>query len=393
MKTAKNFFIALVFVVYSCSTQVTGPLTMVDVKGGKMAYFNLNELGTDIATIPVSSLMEDCLIVQLESAEDAYVGFGTVTVTEKYIGVMQFRAPYKLFDRSGKFLRSIGAIGRGPGEWNTIGGGLYDVIIDDENELIYFSLFVGNNILVYSTSGDFVKNLVTPHDIQKPKMFLSDNILTVVHIPVPENRAIAFQFDVDTGEVLNELKAPAHLIVPGLRCELLSARNVHGVFDLHFTCNDTLYHFDVKNNRLLPAFSMSYSTNEKIEKKFYQLNKNIFLADVLTFNPNLGSNGVFMGGVPVATDIASQKMSRIIVTNDFWGGITLSITAAIHNGYFALNVEPEMLMEMIDRRLEEDSCSASDREILLKTRSTLKKGANNVVFVGKLKSEVKKELW
>ena len=71
----------------------------------------------------------------------------------------------------------------------------------------------------------------------------------------------------------------------------------------------------------------------------------------------------------------------------------MPITAAIHNGYFALSVEPEMLMIIINDRLEDGSCSESDREILLKTRSLLKEDANNVVFMGKLKSEVNKELW
>jgi hypothetical protein len=57
------------------------------------------------------------------------------------------------------------------------------------------------------------------------------------------------------------------------------------------------------------------------------------------------------------------------------------------------NTQPEQLMEKIERRLSESSCTEKDKQILLKTLSTLKEGANNVVFIGKLKNEVKTKLW
>ena len=387
---SKILLVALVFSAYFCSYQGVGLVTIVDMKGSKMAYFNLNELSTDIATIPLSSLVEDCMLVQLESIGSAYVGHGDITVTKKFIGISQFDAPYKLFDLSGKFLRNIGAIGRGPGEWSV--GEPYDAIIDDKNELIYFSLFMSDKILVYSTSGQFMKELVTPHKIQKPKMFLTDDILTVAHIPLPNDRAIAFQFDVNTGKILKELAPPAHLVIPDLRSELISSRNVQGVFDLHYTSVDTLYHFDLKNNRLLPAISMSYFSNERVMKRYSQLNQNMFLANVLTFVPNMGNRGVFRGDVPVATDITFKTSTRINVVNDFFGSISSPITA-IRNGYFVFNIQPEELIEEIERRLAQSNCTESDRKILTKTLSNIEKGTNNVVFIGKLKSETKTKLW
>jgi len=50
-------------------------------------------------------------------------------------------------------------------------------------------------------------------------------------------------------------------------------------------------------------------------------------------------------------------------------------------------------MEDIENRLAERSCTEQDRQILNQTLSTLKENANNVVFIGKLKSEVKSKLW
>ena len=113
MKTNVNFvfLVALVIGAYCCSPKGDGSVTLVDVGGSKMAVFNLNELRTDVATIPLSSLVESCELVQLEFHEDALFNPWFTTVTEKYIGVRPRGAnPYVLFDRSGKFLRTIGVI-------------------------------------------------------------------------------------------------------------------------------------------------------------------------------------------------------------------------------------------------------------------------------------------
>jgi hypothetical protein len=153
-----NFLVlaALVFSAYCCSPKGDGTVSEVIVNGAVMHVFSLNELKSDTTTIPLSSLLEYCVLVQLETTEEAFFRPGPMTVTEKYIGVRNSGSPYKLFDRSGKFLGNIGSIGRGPGEWTI---NIYDEIIDDRNDLLYFSSFMSDRILVYSTSGRFVKDI------------------------------------------------------------------------------------------------------------------------------------------------------------------------------------------------------------------------------------------
>jgi len=249
-----------------------------------------------------------------------------------------------------------------------------------------------DRILVYSTSGQFVKDLVAPHRLQKPKIFLSDGILTVVHMPNPNDKAMAFQFDVNTGEILKELgPPPAHMIVQDFDSELFSSRNAQGVFDIIHTSSDTLYQFDVKNNKLRPAFTVDFITNERVWKRYFQLNKNMFLAQVRIFNENTQR---FEGGEIIATDMKSLTSSRITVTNDLFGNMSLgSIGWDSHNGYFVINAQPEDLMEDIEKRLSESGVSIADREALTQTLSTLKEGTNNVVFFGNLKREIETKLW
>ena len=388
---SKILLVALVIGAYCCSPKGDGSVTIIDVGGSKMAVFSLNELKADTTTLLLSSLVEDCILVQLQSVEDAYIRPGVTTITEKYIGVRQSGAPYKLFDRSGKFLRNVGSIGRGPGEWTI---SLYDEIIDDKNELIYLSSFMNDRILVYSTSGQFLKDIVAPHRLQKPKMFLSDGILTVVHMPFENDRAVAFQFDVNTGEILKELAPPpAHLIIQSFDSELFSNRNAQGVFDLNHTSSDTLYHFDTKSNKLLPAFNVTYSSSENIWKRYFQLNKDIFLTNVsyMGTDPNTGRQRYIPRGT-VATDLKSMTSSWIKVVNDYYGNMPVSI-GSIHNGYWVYNIQPEQLMEDIENRLARRNITDNDRQVLTKTLSTLKENTNNVVFIGKLKNEVRTKLW
>ena len=383
-------FGVLILCAYSCSSKGDGSVSEVIVNGNTMYVMSLNNLKSDIVTIPLSSLVENCELVQLESVDDAYVGLGITTITERYIGVRQSRTPYKLFDRSGKYLRNIGSIGGGPGEWTA---SLYDEIIDEKNEMIYLApLNRSDKILVYSTSGQYQKDIVAPHRLQKPIMFLSNNTLTVVHMPFVNDKAIAYQFDVNTGEVLKELgPPPAHLIVEDFNDELFSLRNESGVFDLVYTNSDTLYHFDLKDNKLLPFFNVTYETSQNIWKRYFQITPNLFLTNLRLFKettpPSVEDIGI------VATDLTSKTSSRIKVVNDYYGNIPISFAWQIHNGYWVMNLQPEQLMEIIEKRLAESSCTENDRQVLNKTLSTLKENTNNVVFIGKLKSEVEMNLF
>ena len=378
---------ALVLGTYCCSPKGDGSISEVIVNGNKMYVFSLNDLKSDTTTVSLSSLVDYCNLVQLETTEEAYFRPGNTTVTEKYIGIRSSGAPYKLFDHSGNFLCDVGSVGKGPGEWTI---SLYDDIIDDKNELIYFSSFMSNKILVYSTSGKFLKDIVAPHQLQKPKMFLSDNILTVIHMPFQNDKAVAYQFDVKTGEVLKELAPPpAHFIVQSFDGELFSTRNAPGIFDFLHTSSDTLYHFDMKNNKILPAFRVTYSTSERVWMRYFPLNKNIFLTNVNMFSEEQRR---FMPIGIVASDLKTKTSSWIKVVNDFYGNMSVPI-GSVSNGYWVRNVQPEQLMEDIENRLAQRGLSENDRQILNKTLSTLKENTNNVVFIGKLKGEIKAKLW
>jgi hypothetical protein len=388
----KILFVALVLFVCACSPKGDGTVTVVDVEGSKMAVFSIDELKSNTVTVPLSSLVENCELVQLETTEEAFFNSWFTTVTDKYIGVRDQRREFKLFDRSGKFLCNVGSIGQGPGEYTA---GPYDAIIDDQNDLIYLSPFGGDKILVYNTSGRFMKDIVTPHRLQKAKIFLSNGILTVIHMPFQNNRAIAFQFDTNTGEVLRELAPPPHFTVSNLNGDIVNTRNAPEIFDFAFMENDTLYHYDMKNNKILPAFKMTYSSSEKPWMVYFQMNKDLFLTNVsfLGIDPSTGRQRYIPRGL-VATDLKNKTSSYITVLNDYFGNMPVKVDYfTFFHGHYVLNIQPEELIGNIEEYLAQSGRTEAEKQMLQSLRSTLKENGNNVVFIGKIKSDIRTKLF
>ena len=240
-----------------------------------------------------------------------------------------------------------------------------------------------------------MKDIVAPFRLNKAKIFLLDNILTVVHMPFPDTKAIALQFDVTTGTVLKEVAPLEHLIVNNFDFDIVNTRNAQEIFDFSFMNCDTLYHFDVKSNTIRPAFKMTYSSSEKPWIVYFQMNKDLFLSNIsfLGTDPNTGRQRYIPRGL-VATDLKNRTSSYINVVNDHYGNIPVQVNYfSFFHGYYVLNVQPEELIEDIENRLAERDCTDRDRQILQKTLSTLKEGTNNVVFIGKLRNELKAKLW
>jgi len=390
---SKILLVALLFGACSCSQKGDGTVSIVDVGGSKMAVLSLDELKSNVLKISLSSLVENCELVQLESREDIYINPWFTTVTDKYIGVSEERRePFKLFDRSGKFLCNVGQIGQGPGEYNW---NPYDAIIDDQNELIYISQVSGNKILVYNTSGQFVKEFVAPFRLVKAKIFLSDNILSVVHMPFPNTKSMILQFDINTGKVLEEVAPLEHLIAQNFDYDIINTRNAQGILDFAFMECDTLYHFDVKSNKILPAFKMIHSSSKKPWMVYFQINKDLLFTNVsfLGNDPNFGGQKYIPKGL-VATDLKNKTSSYITIVNDYFGNIPVQVSYfTFFHGHYVLNLQPEQLMDIITNRLAERDCKENDRLILQKTLSALKEESNNVVFIGKLRSEINTKLW
>ena len=388
MKSASKVLVfILLLCVYGCWSKVNN-LVSVATNGNNIYVLSLDNLKSETKTVSLSDLVEYCVFVQLEFNLDAYVEPWTITVTDRYIGIKQRkREPYKLFDRSGSFISNVGSFGRGPGEFSVP---IWEDIIDDENELIYLMPHIGNKIFVYSTSGQFLKEIVSPHQLRLPSMFLYDNILAVVHLPL-NDEALVLQFDVNTGEVLKKFTPPANLILEGLSDDaIFSTRNSSDIFDIFSSKSDTLYHFDLINNQLLPFFTARYNSSENIWKQYFMLNKDLLFTRIHCWE----NSGFCKKEGLVAIDLIHKTSSFVEIVNDYYGNLPVPIIFyELRNGYLTHSFQPEGLIEEIENRLAKSSCTENDRHILSELLSKLDEDANNVVFVAKLKTDIEKRLF
>jgi hypothetical protein len=280
------------------------------------------------------------------------------TVTDKYIGVRQQTGkPYKLFDRSGKFIGDVGSVGQVPGEYAIA---LYDDIIDDKNGLIYLVPIVCEKILVYNTSGKFVKGIKLPQTFHKPKLHLSANgsILTIVHMAFKGEKAIAVQIDVASEKVVKELTPPEYLLVGNYDGEIFNTRNT-SAFDFLHTSSDTLYHYNASTNRIEPVYTISVNSSEKPFRQYMEL-------------PRHYVTNIFGKGL-IATGKKTNASNYIKIINDYYGNMeTPCFVIHFRNGRYVYNLEPAQLIEQIEKRLKESNCTEQDRLKLKKLLSTFR---------------------
>lgn len=103
----------------------------------------LSELADDIFYIPLDNSFPLGLIY-----EPKYFNKNTIYLSALNSGIMEF-------DRRGKFLRKIGSIGRGPGEYTHY----FNFSVDEKSESVYVMISSMKIIKVYSKTGNFLRDI------------------------------------------------------------------------------------------------------------------------------------------------------------------------------------------------------------------------------------------
>ena len=139
--------ILFTFFLTSCSTSQTDFFT-ADIRSG------LN----NISTLNLSNEIENVTYVQLEVNDDdasLISGVSEFVVTDKYIYIYPTKEPrIVLFDRSGRFLKTLINYGQGPGEFS---GTLVSMQADEKNNRLY--LFCTERTLEYTLEGEFIRSI------------------------------------------------------------------------------------------------------------------------------------------------------------------------------------------------------------------------------------------
>ena len=340
----------------------------------------------DTMQIRLSQLVDDLEIIKLETRDTALVKSGYMAVSDRYMLLGSYLMPCKLFDKNGTFLRQIGGLGQGPGEYTNI----YDAQIDEVNNRIYMLPWTSNQLLVFDLDGNILPPIPLPARVPKGvfRVDTKKNLLTMGILPFHdlENKFVLWQQDLK-GNVLQSISSTPYYTYDDYSNEVSSNRNA-GSFDFFIfnwsAVQDSLYHYDAKENRLVPVFTANFGTQD-IPKHTYTEFPGYYWVNIITEVVN----GQGMPPMNVLIDKHSLKGTYCTLVIDELGGIPVEYPYdCFQDGRFLMNLDPGDLIDELEKvlaRPERFSKEESDR--LTKLKNSISVDDNNYILVGKFKSK------
>ncbi len=374
--------------VYGQSKPKGSYATIKQVNGDKVIDCNIS-LVTDTIDLKLSDIVENCEMIQLETNQESlFKSIYHIGISDNFIAIhSRGKMPIKLFDRKGKFVRNIGSIGKGPGEFNS----LYGIQLDESARKIYLHPFArATKILAYSLDNEILAAIPLLHQQTKFQAYVKDDKVTVLSMPfnVPgaESNPIAYQQTVG-GELIKEFTAPKHLLVNprnekgqfvGFNSEISSFHN-SGAFDVYtFTWGnegyDTLYHYNTEANRLIPQYVASFN-GKKHGSWSYEWNSHYW---TLVFGDKYKGNKVVVNKKTLKSDFFHVK-------NDYYGGIEMKKMYLSNNGMFIAGISPLNLISEFDKVLSDGKLSTKQAAKIKAIKATLDENDNEIIFIGKMK--------
>ena len=348
------------------------------------------KLLADTVRIPLSFFTEEMELVKLDNRDEALVGQTGVTVSDNSILVYGSRQnPFKLFDRKGKFLTNIGAIGQGPGEYQMV----YDAKLDEANNRIYILSWNASQLLVYDLQGNVLDPI--PLCLRCPKakfnVDLSGGKVSVVLLPFKGYPAVAWTQDLEGKRI--DFIEPGHLEAPqDFSNEVTAGFNIPGVFDVNILCImptrvDSLYRYASDKNRLIPTFTLNFANTDKIPWHGYGEYPHHFVGNFseppVEVSPGSWTNGQTFHYI---VDKETGKGSFFTLYNDYFGNLEIGYpSSAFFNGYYTRNIEPGNLMTDIENALKNQDITAEMRKKLTDLQASIDENDNNYVMIAQLK--------
>lgn len=364
-------------VVIQTETLAGHPLTVCDQK-------QLN----DTLQIPLSLLAENLEIIRFDNRDEALMGEQMVVVSDNYLLVWNQEHPVRLFDRKGHFLANIGANGQGPGEYQA----LYDAQIDEANNRIYMLPWTVGQLLVYDLQGNVLPSIPLCLNIPKGKLWINakDSFIAVFALPSPNIPAVAWTQDFK-GERKDYIEAGS-LTAYDYNAEVYAGYNIDNVFDCLLICHlpprkDTLYHYDYLHNRLIPHFTMTFTSNDPIPNHaFFELPHH-FLG---TTAESIQLSATMFGTInskQFIIDKVTGKGAYMHLVNDLLGNEELPLSSFdgnfppypnFRNGYYILNQDPGNLRDRLEKSMATGSLLPEQKEKATRLLNSIGENDNNI---------------
>lgn len=349
---------------------------------------------TDSIRIPLSHLVEDLEIIQLERRDEAYVRNTSIRVSENYILLHSSRnMPFKLFDRKGKFICNIGSVSRLPGGYSRI----IDFQLDEEHNRIYLMPWNATKLLVYDLQGRLQPSIPLnspdeqPWALPKSVFHVNGEIqqITVFTLPWETNPRMAWVQDFQ-GNVLKQQSPAPFLLSPTFSYEVYHNNNTKAfdfsIMDFQPVKEDTLYHYDPSTNSLLPVFTL-HSSDGKIYIHEHKELPTCFIGTLIGRMEATGlTSSESRDHVDFIVDKRTLRGGHYQVYNDFLGNTPVYWLDNSRHGYYARNLSPAMLKKELEEALGRNDLTPTMRQKVLSLSTSIDvEKDNNYLMIGKLK--------
>ncbi|MCX6227256.1 MAG: 6-bladed beta-propeller [Bacteroidia bacterium] len=210
-----GLLMALPLVVFSQVRTSDKAPYVIDIVGNLKNHrvFKLSEIATDVS------------YVRLETRQDVLIGFGSIKPAGKYFIVGTYKKPIMLFSKEGKFIRTIGFIGKGPGEYKAP----YLNQVDSVKQELFVLSNGNDRIYRYSFSGNLMQDIRLPQLCTDFYRFANGNLLLATPDNYKPDGFYPFILLDPTGKLIKEIKSievPAgKTIAYGVRPNLESGSN------------------------------------------------------------------------------------------------------------------------------------------------------------------------
>ncbi len=373
-----SILIITILAVFSqCKTRQEGShATLVGVDGNDVINCNISEV-TDTIDIPLSEIIKKCEMIPLETNDSSlFKSVYHVGISENYIAIhSRGQMPIKLFSRQGKFIRNIGTIGRGPGEFTS----LYGIQLDEPANRVYLTPFANaEKIIVYNLEGENLSPIPLIYKQTKCKVYIENDVVTVLSMPFSDEIPVAYQQTVG-GELIQKLPVIDHLILkPDFSSEISSSRNA-GAYDLFILAFggkslDTLYYYNTEKNKLIPKYVASFS-DKKHGSWTYEWRSH-FLSWIF---------GDKYKGSKVIVDKKTLKSDFFKIKNDYYGDFEIKKFYMSNSGMFISAISPFELITEFKTVLAKSDLDAKARKKIEALQKTLSENDNEILFIGEMK--------